>query len=304
MKNEFDINRRNFLLQSAMLVPGSLLALESVAEMKKLKYKMGLQLFSIREPLSKDLTGTIKQVAAIGYEDCETYGYDPVQGKYYGIKSAEFKQLLADNNLITTSGHYDFTNYFNKTSDELMKFTDQCIEGAHSLGQKYITWPWLNPGFRTLENFHLLTGKLNAVGERVNKSGLGFAYHNHDYEFADLGGQNAYDIIMRDTDANLVKLQMDLYWVMHSSKLSPAELIAKQPGRFVMWHIKDMDKKTRDYSELGNGSIDFTVILPESKRAGLQYYYIEQGGNFAKNPMQSISDSAVYFKKNLEKYLK
>ena len=76
-----------------------------------------------------------------------------------------------------------------------------------------------------------------------------------------------------------------------------------QPGRFVMWHIKDMDKISRDYSELGDGSIDFTVILPEASRAGLRYYYIEQGGNFAKDPIQSVTDSAVYFKKNLEKYL-
>jgi len=171
------------------------------------------------------------------------------------------------------------------------------------LGQRYITWPWLDPEFRTLENFRLLTGKLNAIGERVNKAGLGFAYHNHDFEFTDHGGENGYNIIMRETDPALVKLQMDLYWIMHSSKLSPSELFSLQPGRFVMWHIKDMDKISRDYSELGNGSIDFRVILPEASRAGLQYYYIEQGGNFAKNPMQSITDSAAYFKKNLERYL-
>jgi sugar phosphate isomerase/epimerase len=108
---------------------------------------------------------------------------------------------------------------------------------------------------------------------------------------------------MRETDPKLVKLQIDLYWVMHSSKLSPAALFSKQPGRFVMWHIKDMDKVTRDYSELGNGSIDYTVILPDAQKAGLQYYYLEQGGNFAKNPMQSVADSAAFFKKNLEKYL-
>ena len=139
--------------------------------------------------------------------------------------------------------------------------------------------------------------------KKINAAGLGFAYHNHDFEFVDYGGENGYDIIMRDTDPSLVKLQMDLYWVVRDSKLSPAELIRKQPGRFVMWHIKDMDKNNRDYSELGNGSIDFTVILPEATRAGLQYYYIEQGGNFAKDPMQSVTDSAIYFKKNLEKYL-
>ena len=109
---------------------------------------------------------------------------------------------------------------------------------------------------------------------------------------------------MQETDPALVKLQMDLYWVMHSSKLTPSELFSKQPGRFVMWHIKDMDKVSRDYSELGNGSIDYTVILPEASKAGLQYYYIEQGGNFAKDPIQSVTDSAAFFKKNLEKYLK
>jgi len=264
---------------------------------------MGLQLFTVREPLAKDVTGTIKKIASIGYEDCETYGYDPGQGKYYGLKASAFKQLLADNKMITTSGHYDFTKFFDKSTDEMMRYVDQCIEGAHALGQRYITWPWLDPAFRTLENFRLLTGKLNAIGERVNKAGLGFAYHNHDFEFVDYGGENAYNMIMRETDPSLVKLQLDLYWVMHSSKLSPSELISQQPGRFVMWHIKDMDKVNRDYSELGNGSIDFSVIMPEASRAGLQYYYIEQGGNFAKNPIQSVTDSAAYFKKNLEKYL-
>ena len=267
------------------------------------KYKMGLQLFSIRQPLANDVRGTISKVAAIGYEDSETYGYDPAKGNYYGMSAASFKQLLADNKMITTSGHYDFSQYFNKSQDELMKYTDQCIVGAHALGQKYITWPWLAPEFRSLENFKALTGKLNAIGERVNKAGLGFAWHNHDYEFTDYNGETGYNIIMQQTDPTLVKLQLDLYWVMHSSKLNPAQLIAKQPGRFVMWHIKDMDKVSRDYSELGNGSIDFTVILPEAKTSGLEYYYIEQGGNFAKNPMQSVEDSAIYFRKNLEKYL-
>jgi sugar phosphate isomerase/epimerase len=281
----------------------SLFALHGLSNVSSAKYKMGLQLFTVREPLAKDVVGTIKKIAAIGYEDSETYGYDPAQGTYYGLKASSFKQLLADHKMITTSGHYDFTKFFDKSTDEMMRYVDQCIEGAHALGQKYITWPWLDPAFRTLENFRLLTGKLNSIGERINKAGLGFAYHNHDFEFVDYNGENGYNIIMRETDPALVKLQMDLYWVMHSSKQSPSELFSKQPGRFVMWHIKDMDKISRDYSELGNGSIDFTVILPEASRAGLQYYYIEQGGNFAKDPIQSITDSAAYFKKNLEKYL-
>ncbi len=293
------MNRRDFIFQSASFLSASSLA----GYVSSAKYKMGLQLFTIRGPLANDVTGTVKKVAAIGYEDCETYGFDPAQMKYYGLNASSFKQLLADNNMITTSGHYDFTKYFDKSTDAMLQYVDRCIEGAQALGQKYITWPWLDPAFRTQENFRVLAGKLNTIGERVSKAGLGFAYHNHDFEFVDYNGETGYDIIMKETDPALVKLQMDLYWVMHSSKRTPAQLFALQPGRFVMWHIKDMDKISRDYSELGNGSIDFTVILPEAKRAGLQYYYIEQGGNFAKNPMQSIEDSAVYFKKNLEKYL-
>jgi len=297
------INRRDFILQSTLATAATMLTLDSLASLPAPKYKMGLQLFSIRGPLAKAVTGTIKKIASIGYEDGETYGYNPEAGTYYGMKASEFKGLLADNGMITTSGHYDFTKFFDKPADDMMRYADQCIEGAHALNQRYITWPWLDPAFRTLEHFRQLTGKLNSIGERVKKAGLGFAYHNHDFEFTDYDGQNGYDIIMKQTDPSLVKLQMDIYWVMHSSKLTPSELINKQPGRFVMWHIKDMDKKTRDYSELGNGSIDYSVILPAASKAGLQYYYIEQGGNFAKDPIQSITDSAAYFKKNLEKYL-
>ncbi len=295
------INRRDFILQSAALMSASMIASSSFATSSKAKYKMGLQLFSIRAPLRTDVPGTIKKISEVGYEDCETYGYDPLQGTYYGLKAASFKQLLADHKMITTSGHYDFTQYFDKSDDELLKYTDQCIEGAKALNQRYITWPWLDPKFRTIENYKILTGKLNKIGERVNKAGLGFAYHNHDFEFTDHNGENGYDIITRDTDPRLVKLQVDLYWVMYSKK-DPAALFSKQPGRFVMWHVKDMHKESRDYTELGNGSIDYTKILPEASRAGMEYYYIEQGGNFAKDPLTSAIESAAFFKKNLEKH--
>jgi sugar phosphate isomerase/epimerase len=290
--------------RAAAFIPASALALQSRGEHVTAQYNMGLQLFSIRAPLANDVRGTIKKVGEIGYQDCETYGFNPGKMSYYNLSTKDFRRLLSDNGLITTSGHYDFAQYFNTSEDDLKQYADKCIEGAKELGQKYITWPWLDPESRTLDKFKQLTGKLNMVGERVTKAGLGFAYHNHDYEFFDHNGENGYDIVMRETDPTFVKLQLDLYWVMHSSPLTPSQLIDLHPGRFVMWHIKDMDKVTRDYSELGNGSIDFTTILPEATRAGLQYYYIEQGGNFQKDPMQSVTDSAIYFKANLEKYLR
>jgi sugar phosphate isomerase/epimerase len=267
------------------------------------KYKMGLQLFTIRDAMAKDVSGTLKKVAALGYQDLETYGFDNDRIKYYGLPATDFKRVLEDYHLTTSSGHYNLFQYLDKSSDELKKYVDQCIEGARTIGQRYITWPWLPPESRTIDKFKLLAEKLNVAGEQITKAGLGFAYHNHDFEFIDHDGENGYNIIMKDTDPSLVKLQIDLYWVMHSSKLSPAELFSKQPGRFVMWHIKDMDKVTRDYTELGNGSIDYTTILPDASRSGLQLYFLEQGGNFAKNSMQSIADSAKFFKANLEKYL-
>jgi sugar phosphate isomerase/epimerase len=298
------IDRRKFIQQSGTLMgTASLLALGVNASPSVSSLKMGLQLFTVRDALAKDIHGSLKKIAALGYQDLETYGFDPVKTEYYGMKAAAFKQLLDDHKLSASSGHYDLYQYLSKPEEELDRYVDACIVGAHALGQRYITWPWLDPDSRSIEKFKLLAQKLNIVGERVTKAGLGFAYHNHDFEFIDHNGENGYDIIMRDTDASLVKLQIDLYWAVHSSRLTPAQLFSKQPGRFVMWHVKDMDKKTRDYTELGNGSIDYTVILPEAKRAGLQYYFIEQGGNFAKDSMQSITDSAIFFRKNLQRYL-
>jgi len=296
------ISRRNFIRKSGALM--SIAGLSGFTISNEKKYKMGLQLFTVRGPMANDPSDTLKKIAALGYQDLETYGYDGEQGKYYGMKAVDFKKLLEDNHLTTSSGHYDLFLYLNKPVDELKRYVDQCIAGAHALDQRYITWPWLDPDSRTLDKFKLLVERLNLVGEQVNKAKLGFAYHNHNFEFIDHDGENGYDIIIRDTDPTLVKLQVDLYWVAHSSKLSSHELFTKQPGRFVMWHVKDMDKISRDYTELGNGSIDYTTILPDASLAGMQYYFIEQGGNFAKDPMQSITDSAIFFKQNLEKYLK
>ncbi len=264
---------------------------------------MGLQLFSVRDAMERDPLDALNRVAAFGYEDLETYGYDVDKGTYYGYDAREFRIILEDLGLSASSGHYGFSEFLTKPIDELKRYTEQCIVGAKALDKSYITWPWLAPEYRNLEHYKLLAERLNAIGEWVTKAKLGFAYHNHGYEFDDHDGQNGYDIILRDTDPATVKLQMDLYWVMHSSKVTPKEWVAKQKGRFVMWHIKDMDKVTRDYTELGNGSIDYLSILPDPQESGLEFYYIEQGGNFKHNSMQSASDSATYFKRHLQKFL-
>lgn len=297
------MNRRTFIAKTCLLSAAAMLNTPAFAASRKPNYKMGLQLFTVRRDMAANPIATLKAARAMGYEDVETYGFDNNKGTYYGYPAADFKKVLDDLQFTASSGHYDFAPYLAKPGDELSRFVDQCIKGAQVTGMKYITWPWLAPEQRTLDNFRLLAKKLNAIGKQVMAAGLGFAYHNHDFEFEEHNGQIGYDIILAETDPDLVKLQMDLYWVMHSSDLSPKEWVKKQPGRYVMWHIKDMDKVTRDYTELGNGSINYPAILPDPKQAGLEFYYLEQGGNFAHSPMQSIADSADYFKKHLQKYL-
>ncbi len=263
------------------------------------KYKMGLQLFSVRDAMAKEPVDTLKKLKAMGYEDFETYGFDPKTKKLYGFKVSDFKKILDDLGLSTTSGHFGFSDHFNSSKEELKWFVDQCITASKTLNAPYITWPWVHPDQRNSENFKLLADKLNRIGEQVNSAGLGFAYHNHGYEFENWGGITGHDILIQITDANLVKLQMDMYWVVHSGK-TPKQLVDQQPGRYTMWHIKDMDRLTRDYSELGNGSIDYTQILPDARKSGLEYYYIEQGGNYALNSMDSAETSARFFKKKLK----
>ncbi len=271
--------------------------------LKKPKYKMGLQLFTVHQDMSRAPLATLQAAKSMGYQDFETFGFDGEKGTFYGHPSAEFKNMLDDLDLTASSGHYGFADYFDRPADELKRFTDQCIRGAQALDMKYITWPWLAPQQRTIDHFRRLAPKLNAIGEQVTAAGLGFAYHNHGFEFEDHQGETGFDILLKETDPKLVKLQMDMYWVMHSSAFTPRELVQKQPGRYVMWHIKDMDKVSRDYTELGNGSIDYMAILPDPAESGLEFYYLEQGGNYAHSAMQSIADSAEYFKKHLRRYL-
>jgi sugar phosphate isomerase/epimerase len=292
------INRRTFMQQAGAFASAAVLF---PAAQPRRRYKMGLQLYTVRAAMARDVAGTLKSVAAMGYEEFETYGFDPEGIRYYGLSASDFGQRLRDLNLTTPSGHYDLNRYTSSSVDDLKRYVDRCVLGAQALGQTYITWPLLGEADRTIEKFKMVAGRLNLLGEHLKKAKLQLAYHNHDFEFLDQNGQTGYDIILKETDPALVKLQMDLYWVAHGSKLSPNEWFKRAPGRFVMWHVKDMHKTSRDYTELGNGSIDFTRIWPDASLAGLKHFFVEQGGNFTHDPLRSVADSAEYVKRVLLK---
>jgi len=297
------MNRRNFIQLSSVAAAATLLPISCISTDASKKYKLGYQLYSIRDLMDVDPVNTLKSLKAMGYQDFETYGLDTSNLGYYGYKASDFKNILDDLELSVSSGHYGFSDYLEKTDDELLRYVDFCIEGAKALGARYITWPWMDHKYRNMEGFYLLTKKLNRIGERVTNAGLGFAYHNHGYEFEDHNGTHGFEAILKETDPELVKFQMDMYWVMHENRSTPKEMVAAQPGRYVMWHIKDMHRVSRDYTELGNGSIDYPTLLPDPKTSGLEYYYIEQGGNFSVNSEESARTSAKYFKAELQRYL-
>lgn len=289
-------SRRSLLQQAVALMSMNAIAAHAAP---KPRFPMGLQMYTVRDPMAKDPLGTLRQIAALGYRNLETYGFDAEALKYYGMPAAHFRRVLDDHGLTTTTGHYDLHAFVARPVADMTAYIDRAIQGARALNQQYITWAWLDPQSRSLESFKVVAERLNLAGAQAAKAGLRVAYHNHDFEFIPHGGQIGYDIILRETDPALVKLQLDLFWVAHSSARSAHELFELQPGRFVMWHIKDMDAQKR-YTELGNGSIDFTRIMPDATLAGLENYFVEQGDNFAVSPMKSIETSARYVRKHLE----
>jgi sugar phosphate isomerase/epimerase len=290
------IDRRTFLQQAGSVACGAVLMPQRPG---RPRYKIGLELFTVNRDMNRDPVASLQQVAAMGYEEVETYGIDPGALTYYRLPAKELATRLRDHNLPTPSGHYDLQQFLDASTDDLNRYIDRCAEGARILGQRYIVWPYLEPRLRTLDTYRRVAALLNSIGSRLVKSGLHVAYHNGGGEFIPQGGQLPYDIILGETDPALVKLQIDLYWHAHDTNDPPHALFTRAPGRFVMWHVKDMHKVTRDYTELGNGTIDYPRIWPDAAMSGMTHFFVEQGGNFAESAMRSAADGIAYVKKYL-----
>ena len=297
------MNRRSFVKYSGAFAAFSLMPISCMKNNPKKTSPMGLQLFTVRDAMQRDALGALRALKSIGYTDFESYGYDALQKTYYGMNPEEFKTRLQDLELKTSSGHYDFANYLWSTKDDLLTYTDSCIEGASRLGDSYVVWPIMPEGSRNPEGFKQLVQQLSIIGERTKAANMGFAYHNFGYDFEDFDGFMPYQYVIDQTDPDAVQLEVDFYWVVRAGRFTPEEVIELAPGRFPLWHIKDMDKVTQDYTELGNGSIDYVKLMPDPDRAGLKHHYIEQGGNFAKDSMSSVAESAVFFQKHLGQLL-
>ncbi|RYG06571.1 MAG: sugar phosphate isomerase/epimerase [Chitinophagaceae bacterium] len=257
---------------------------------------IGLQLYSLRDVIGKDITGIIEKVAAIGYKEVETYGYSLKDG-FWGLDAKAFANLLTKNGMKSPSGHFSMDNFMSgKGGEELKSY----IDAANALGSEYVTVPWLGANIRkTGDDFKKIAQKLNEAGGICKSSGLKLAYHNHDFEFAKVGNTTGLEIMLNETDKNLVDFEMDLYWVVRAG-YDPLALFKAHPKRFTMWHIKDMDKTNKALNtEIGQGAVNFKSIFAEAKLSGLKHLFVEHETNYKPNQLGSIKTSFDYVKNTL-----
>ena len=287
--------RRSFLKTSAVLSAGLLVAPRLFAYDKKY---IGLQLYTVRNAMSKDPAGTLAKVAKIGYNSVEGATYTGDE-KFYGMDGAAFSKVLKDNGLIMPSSHYRLGEDGPGMKGTILNDWSKAVDDAAALGVKYMICAWLSPAERgTLDHYKKVGEDLNKAGEVTKKAGIQLCYHNHDFEFIQEDGKYPYETLLANTDKDLVKMEMDMYWVT-KAKQDPVALIDAHPGRFPLWHLKDMDNTPKQmFTEVGSGIIDFKKIFKHAKKAGLQYFFVEQ--DFCPgDPFDSITKSITYIKSNL-----
>jgi sugar phosphate isomerase/epimerase len=289
------LSRRSFIINSSMAAAAALLV-PSFACMSKNKKAIGLQLYSLRDELPKDVKGTIEKVAKAGFKEVETYGFS-IKDQFWGLTPEAFKKLLDANGLTSPSGHYGLGTFLTDGNTDELK---AAIAAAKVLGSEYVTIPWLDESIRkTADDYKKIALKINEAGKLAKEAGIRIAYHNHNFEFDKQGDTTGYEILLKNTDKNLVDFELDLYWVVRSGN-DPIKLFTENPGRFTMWHVKDMDKTDPALNaEVGTGSIDFKPIFADAKLSGMKHFFVEHETNYKPNPMESVAASCAYIQKNL-----
>ncbi|MEO6330075.1 MAG: sugar phosphate isomerase/epimerase [Ginsengibacter sp.] len=289
--------RRSFIKSTSLLSAGFLMA---PSEFKRKHSLIGLQLYTVRDAMQKDPADTLSKVAKIGYNSVEGATYTGTQ-KFYGMEPVAFSQLLKDNGLVMLSSHYRLGE--EKPKGEIMKGTmlhdwDKAVDDAAEVGLKYMVCAFLSVDERKgLDHYKYVADQLNIAGERCKKSGIQLCYHNHDFEFVKQDDIYPFDVLL-GADKDLVKIEMDLYWVTKAGQ-DPVALFKQHPGRFPLLHLKDMDKTPeKAFTEVGNGVIDFEEILEHKRKAGVKYFFVEQD-KCPGSPFDSITQSFSYIKKNL-----
>jgi sugar phosphate isomerase/epimerase len=273
--------RRDFLKKTGTFAAGSLL-LPSFAKTTKIVDNIGVQLYSVRKEMLADAKGTLKELSKIGVKQIESAGSE--KGYYYGLQPKEMKDICNDLGMTLSSGHIHLDNKWQQT-----------MEDAFSAGLQYLICSSMPTAGQTVDNYKKTAAAFNKAGDDCQKMNIKFGYHNHDYEFEKESGQVLYDVLLNDTNPNLVYMELDLGWVVASGN-DPLAYFKKYPGRFPLWHLKDMDLQKKQSVEFGKGSLPILEILKHSNQSGMKYFYVEQE-EYEVNAMQSLKQDMNYLAK-------
>lgn len=291
------IKRRTFIKQTGLAFAATAILPGIVYGCDK-DYPLGLQLYSLRNTIEDDVQGTIEKVAGVGFKEVETYGYSS-ENQFWGLSVSEFKNTLNSNGLTSPSGHYNLDAYMSKDgSKDDFAYT---LDVAKQLDQDYVIIPYISDGLRTsIDDYKRMAEKLNEAGEMCKDAGLKLAYHNHAFEFEDYNGENGYQVFLNNTERDLVFFEMDIYWIVRADR-DPIQLFKNHPGRFPLWHVKDMNQTNSELNtEIGSGTINFNKIFNMAKEAGAKHFIVEQE-NFDMDPYKSLAQSYNYIKSDLLK---
>ncbi len=271
------------LALGALLLPLAGQATPAKANIKN----VGLQLYSVRKEMLADAVGTLKQLAAIGYKELESAR--SVKGLYYGLQPAEMKKITTDLGMTLRSGHVAIDENWERT-----------VAAAAESGQDYLVCSSLPSSGQTVDNYTRCADIFSKAAETCQKQGIMFGYHNHVEEFEKVDGQVLYDILLNQTDPDLVKMEMDLGWVVLSGN-DPIDYFNKYPGRFPLWHLKDMNATTKESTEFGKGAIDIARMLQHADQSKMKYFFVEQE-EYTDTALASIKYNYNFLQKlNLKK---
>jgi sugar phosphate isomerase/epimerase len=278
------MKRRNFIkttiagATAAIVVPS--LACSSAER------KTGLILYTVRNEMDKDAEGTLDRIAETGYNWLEAASY--ADGKFYGRKPADFRRMIESRGMELISSHNGLNH------DNL----DEVVGAASEAGLQYLVIPslphqWIN----SADALKKTADFMNMAGKKCREKGMKLGFHNHTVEFEPVEGQVPMDVFLDNTDADLVTFQLDLAWITKSGN-EPLEYFDKYPGRFELWHVKDLSEDGQD-ATLGEGTMDFKPIFAGAATAGMKYFFIEQDNCRTHTPLESIEISRNYLLKNI-----
>lgn len=258
----------------------------------------GIQLYAVNSAMQENPAGTLKELKTIGFGEVETAGFGKLSAK-------EFRKLLDDSGLACPSAHlpFDIANL------------GPTFEDAHALGVHFVTSGSLRSSLRppisgassamTLDEAKRTADLANRIGGKAKQAGLQYAYHNHNAEFADQGGAVGYDVLLSETSPELVKFEIDCGWMVLGGR-NPIDYFRKFPNRFPMIHVKDFlpprgkiadagKEPAYPGAELGHGIIDYKPIFAVAEKTGLQHYFAEQEGPFARmSQLQAAQQAYAY----------